>query len=286
MKFHHYIITALYPFKRLIYFIKKYLFGLSNDQLRVLLYHDIPIEKHLEFYNQLIKLQKSWNFISPKEFSDILNKKSKLKGRNLLITFDDGYNSNRLVAKNILNLLGIKAIFFVVSDFVDIKNRNVARKYVSTNIYPSLKLENIPESYYNMRWNHLKQLIKDGHSIGAHTKTHPRLSNIKSKNELLDEIVNSANYIEKTLDISINYFAFPFGNKDSFSREAFMITKNRFDFIFSGLRGDNNHTSKNFVLFRDSINLNFSNTLIASFLEGSSDFFYKNSKKEMDLWIN
>ncbi len=137
-----------------------------------------------------------------------------------------------------------------------------------------------------MRWNHLKQLIKDGHSIGAHTKTHPRLSNIKSKNELLDEIVNSANYIEKTLDISINYFAFPFGNKDSFSREAFMITKNRFDFIFSGLRGDNNHTSKNFVLFRDSINLNFSNTLIASFLEGSSDFFYKNSKKEMDLWIN
>jgi len=286
MKLHHYIISFLYPFKLFIYLIKKYLLGIKVDQLRVLLYHDIPIEKHLEFQKQLIKLKKSWNFISPKEFSDLLNKKSKLKGRNLLITFDDGYYSNRIVAKNILNPLEIKAIFFVVSDFVDIENREEARKYISTNIYPSLDLKDIPKSYYNMKWSHLKQLIKDGHSIGAHTKTHAKLSEIKSKNDLRDEIVNSADYMEKMLDISIDYFAFPFGNIDSFSQDALMITKNRFDFIFSGFRGDNNQTSKDFVLFRDSINLNFSNCLIASFLEGTSDFFYRNSKNEMDLWSN
>ena len=125
------------------------------------------------------------------------------------------------------------------------------------NFESGKNIKDIPKSYYNMKWSHLKQLIKDGHSIGAHTKTHAKLSEIKSKNDLRDEIVNSADYMEKMLDISIDYFAFPFGNIDSFSQDALMITKNRFDFIFSGFRGDNNQTSKDFVLFRDSINLNF-----------------------------
>ena len=285
MKFHHYLIAIIYPFKRLILFFKKFLFNVEPNELRVLLYHDIPQEKFNKFYQQLIILKKSWNFISPDEFSKIMDKKKKLKGRNLLLTFDDGYISNSLVAKNILDPLNIKAIFFVVLDFINIKNKRKAKEYVASNIYPSLKNEDVPNTYYNMNWTNLKELVNNGHTIGAHTKSHIRLSDIKNHNKLYDEIVMSTDIIEKKLNISIKYFAFPFGNKLSFSKDALLIAKKRFDFIFSGLRGDNNNTSKNYVLFRDSINIDFSKFLIGSFLEGNSDFYYKKSKYDMDRWI-
>ena len=285
MKFHHYLIAIIYPFKRLILFFKKFLFNVEPNELRVLLYHDIPQEKFNKFYQQLIILKKSWNFISPDEFSKIMDKKKKLKGRNLLLTFDDGYISNSLVAKNILDPLNIKAIFFVVLDFIKIKNKKKAKEYVASNIYPSLKYEDVPDAYYNMNWTNLKELVNNGHTIGAHTKSHSRLSDIKNYDKLYDEIVISTDIIEKKLNISIKYFAFPFGNKLSFSKDALLIAKKRFDFIFSGLRGDNNNTSKNYVLFRDSINIDFSKFLIGSFLEGNSDFYYKKSKYDMDRWI-
>jgi peptidoglycan/xylan/chitin deacetylase (PgdA/CDA1 family) len=287
MSLHHYIIAFLYPFKRVLYFVKKYLFRSNNyNELRVLLFHDIPEDKHSKFYKKLNKLSKSWNFISPKEFSDILEKRKILKGRNLLLTFDDGYISNRIIAKKFLNPLGIKAIFFVIQDFIGIKNRSEARKYVSSNIYPSLKYSNVPKNYYNMNWKHLKELVKEGHSIGAHTKSHKKLSEIKTKTNLIKEIVESADYIEKMLNVSIEHFAFPFGNRKSFSKKAFLVAKERFNFIFSGIRGDNNKISKENVIFRDSINMSFSYFLTGSFLEGSSDFYYKNDMIEINSWIN
>ena len=286
MKFHHYIISVLYLFKRFIYLIKKYLFGIKVDQLRVLLYHDIPKNKYDKFYNQLVFLKKSWNFISPLEFSDIMNKKKKLNGRNLLLTFDDGYISNKYVVEKILNPLRIKAMFFVITDFIKISDSKTAREYVSSKIYPTLKLKDVPKSYYNMNWDHLKELIKNGHSIGAHTKTHSKLSEIKTNKNLIKEIVKSADEIEEKLKIKLNYFAFPFGNLESFSKDALLIANKRFDFIFSGIRGDNKNSTTKLVLHRDSINPTFSNFLVGSFLEGSADLYYSKPQNILDSWTN
>ena len=62
-----------------------------------------------------------------------------IQDNNLLITFDDGLISNRIVAEKVLNPLGIKAIFFVVTDFIDIKNVDDARQFVADNIIPKAK---------------------------------------------------------------------------------------------------------------------------------------------------
>ena len=282
MKLHHHFLELLYP---IIIFFKK-LFCKDSNELRVLLYHDIPKNKYDKFYNQLVFLKKSWNFISPTEFSDIINKKKKLKGRNLLLTFDDGYISNKYVVEKILNPLRIKAIFFVITDFIKISDSKTAREYVSSNIYPTLKFKDVPKSYYNMNWGHLKELIKHGHSIGAHTKTHAKLSEIKTNKNLINEIIKSANEIEENLKIKLNYFAFPFGNVESFSKDALLIANKKFDFIFSGIRGDNKNTTTKLVLHRDSIDPEFSNFLVGSFLEGSADLYYSNSKKILDFWVS
>ena len=50
--------------------------------------------------NQFKILSKNWKFITPKQFENHINKKVLLKGRNLLVTFDDGFKSNFYVEKN------------------------------------------------------------------------------------------------------------------------------------------------------------------------------------------
>tara|TARA_B110000003_G_C16590344_1_gene511559 strand:- start:444 stop:1292 length:849 start_codon:yes stop_codon:yes gene_type:complete len=282
MGLHHHILALFYP---IIFFFKKFSFKDSNE-LRVLLYHDIPKNKYDKFYNQLVFLKKSWNFISPSDFSDIISKKKILKGRNLLLTFDDGYISNKHVVEKILNPLKIKAIFFVITDFIKISDSKTARQYVSSNIYPTLKFKDVPKSYYNMNWRDLEELIKHGHSIGAHTKTHSKLSEIKTNKNLINEIVKSADEIEEKLQIKLNYFAFPFGNLESFSKDALLIANKRFDFIFSGIRGDNKNSTTKLVLHRDSIDPTFLNFTVGSFLEGSADLYYSASQKILDSWTN
>ena len=61
----------------------------------------------------------------------MISGKIPIIGNNLLITFDDGLASNRVVAEKILNPMGIKAIFFIISEFAKIKKPSEARKFVS-----------------------------------------------------------------------------------------------------------------------------------------------------------
>lgn len=53
------------------------LFNYPKKSLRVLMYHHIPSNNFENFENQIILLKKNWTFISPKDFSKILNKKKK-----------------------------------------------------------------------------------------------------------------------------------------------------------------------------------------------------------------
>ena len=61
-----------------------------------------------------------------------------------------------------------------------------------------------------MSWDDVKSLLFQGHSIGAHSKTHPKLIDL-NKDELEDEVVISSQRIENILNINIDNFAFPFG---------------------------------------------------------------------------
>ena len=119
----------------------------------------------------------------------------KLKGKNILFTFDDGFKSNLMVEK-ILNKFEIKAIFFVPSDFISIGSPVEAKKFIKNNILDN----DIPSDFKylrNMQYKDLRYLIKRGHTIGAHSKTHANLNKIKEPKKLNDEIINSAKILEK-----------------------------------------------------------------------------------------
>jgi hypothetical protein len=97
------------------------------------------------------------------------------------------------------------------------------------------------------------------------------------------------------LGFKIEHFAYPFGNAESFSERAMKIAKQRFQFVYSGLRGDNVAGASSFTIRRDAAALQhpatnsysvYSNSLLGSFLEGSADRFYASSRKKIDLWNN
>jgi len=292
MSLHHHVLAASYYPLKVAKSIGQ-LCGLTNkNQLRVLLYHDIAPDDQENFAAQLRWLQRSWSFVSVGQFESMVSGNVPIQGRNLLLTFDDGFTSNRVVAEKVLNPMGIKALFFAVSSLVDITDRLEARRLIAERIYPGTYAENLPKHWCNMSWEDLGALLEQGHTIGCHTDTHARLSSVTSKDVLEREITLSADTLEKRLGVSIDHFSYTFGNLDSFSEDAFAVARSRYRFIYSGLRGDNALGVSPYALRRDSAEFQdkfsnytvFPNKLLGAFLEGAADPHYAPSCATLDSW--
>ena len=264
----------------------------SPNRLRVLIFHDIPLREEKNFASQIQRLKKYWKIISPREFESMVSGDIPIIGDNLLITFDDGLISNRNVAEKFLNPMGIKAIFFVISDFASLENKQEVNEFIKNNIVPGSDISDIPQHWKNMRWSDLSALLEQGHTIGCHTKKHICLSMCRSNMELEQEIISSANKITQKLGNVVNHFAFPFGNIDSITKEALLIAKRRYRYIHSGIRGNNQNNNYFFVIRRDTASFQLSNNeyiifnknLLDSFLNGFADFHYSKSRKMIDVW--
>jgi peptidoglycan/xylan/chitin deacetylase (PgdA/CDA1 family) len=143
-----------------------------------------------------------------------------------------------------------------------------------------------------MRWDDLAGLIEQGHTIGCHTKTHARLNEFSTKDELELEIISSAQKISDNLGVNINHFAFTFGDIDSFSIEALEVAKSKFNFVYSGIRGVNLGGMSPFAIRRDAVAYQlkdnryrlFNIRLLSVFLNGFLDFLYSPARDKIDSW--
>jgi peptidoglycan/xylan/chitin deacetylase (PgdA/CDA1 family) len=105
-------------------------------------------------------------------------------GRRVVLTFDDGAVSDRLVAAALLNENGFGATFYVVAGFL---NR---RGHLSVS--------------------HLRELAGLGFEIGSHSMSHRWLSDLDTAG-LRDEIVNSKDRLQQVLGAPVQHFACPGG---------------------------------------------------------------------------
>jgi peptidoglycan/xylan/chitin deacetylase (PgdA/CDA1 family) len=290
MLLHHKVFNLAYAFTAPFVTIGKWLGFLSPNALRVIILHDVSeLETDL---NKLLKsLMKEWNIVTPEEYERMTNGSMKVKGKNLLLTFDDGLKSNLFLANSLLKELNIKAIFFVISDFVMMTNSSNISDFISENLLSDNNKLKIPKNWTNMDLNDLRMLIDAGHTIGYHTKTHVRLSNNLPTDLLQEEVHNGADILENLLNIKIKHFAYPYGSINSIDKRALKLSRERFKYVHTGIRGDNVEFSKGLV-FRDAIafqlennkyNL-FSESLIKAFLSGFGDSYYKNTRKKIKNW--
>ncbi|OGL40571.1 MAG: hypothetical protein A2042_05315 [Candidatus Schekmanbacteria bacterium GWA2_38_11] len=244
--------------------------------VKILLYHHIPKNKKELFKNQINYLANNYQFITPVQFRDFIGGRYSFSGIKLLITFDDGFKSNLAVAEEILKPLGIKGIFFIPPDFIELIDNERQKDFISQKIYDG-EITNscITSDMKPLTWQDLEYLLEQGHTIGSHTKTHSRLSNLHSKDELYDEIIESGDLLEKKLGVPIDYFAYPFGNIDSINKPAMELIKQRYRYCFSGIRGINSPSQSSYTILRDTVYIDDPPMYVRLIIEGGIDSLYR-----------
>jgi len=189
-----------------IIFILSFFFSLYCEAsgIPVLEYHQVDNSKELgetvisiaKFKEQMQYLNdQGYKTISIKELVDVMNNKTKMIEKTIVITFDDGWTSI-LNATPILNSFDMKASFLIIGS-------------MQGNQY--------------LTWKQLKDLVSNSnYEVQSHTQTHPwsNIDNLvtwsegkndRDENDIMSELIDSKLILERNLGKSVNFLAWPSG---------------------------------------------------------------------------
>jgi peptidoglycan/xylan/chitin deacetylase (PgdA/CDA1 family) len=146
-------------------------------------------------------LESEYRFIDEGAFLDTLSGIRECDGRELLLTFDDGYRELLERAMPALEERRIPALIFILSSFVGMDNEWELG-------FPGRRCT-------HLSWDEISELAGRGFSFGSHTCTHRDLTRLKPC-EVRDEA-----RIEEMLGRPVRTLSYPFGRfNDLISREA------------------------------------------------------------------
>lgn len=165
-----------------------------NDKgIPVLMYHSIGYENGntarlpKEKFKEQMKYLKENNYatLSLEEAYDFFLSNKAVPEKAIVLTFDDGYVDNYVEAFPILKELEFKATFFVITDLIG----------------------KMP-GYMNL--TQLKELQASGMDIESHTVNHEHLNQLSYEKQV-KTLKESKEFLEKSLNKKIQYFAYPYG---------------------------------------------------------------------------
>ena len=161
----------------------------------IVMYHDILPKKEVFFDVTPEELEADFELIKSKGVTPIsldesivhLRTGSPLPEKPILLTFDDGYGGHYEYVYPLLKKYNYPAVFSVYTKNMGI---NTGRSHVT--------------------WEQLKIMPADSLvTIAGHSKTHPPDLTKLSNEQLLPEIVESKELLEKNLGKAIRYFTYP-----------------------------------------------------------------------------
>ena len=139
------------------------------------------------FAQQMQYLQDNgYHVITFSDLADYFEHGRELPTSPVIISFDDGWETQFEYALPSLEKYHYPATFFVVTNYIGRPG------FIS--------------------WPQLQTLLTDGMRIGSHTRSHPRLAKIKDPEKLWDQIYNSKTILETQLETSVEEFAYPYGS--------------------------------------------------------------------------
>ncbi|MFN3712159.1 MAG: polysaccharide deacetylase family protein [Alcanivoracaceae bacterium] len=225
---------------------------LSTPQIRILAYHRI-LDDHLDprsltdaglfsatasgFSRQLRWLSRHFDCIT---FHDLASGNYQ---RPLIITFDDGYEDNHRLAWPILRSLGLKAVFFVTTDFIDghgafwfdrasaaasiaqpdepiaalltqLKRLNSDERGRQVHLLEQQAGLATPAQGPAMSWQALREMADSGMEIGSHSCSHAVLAN-ESVERIHAELAISRQRIEQQLGHPCTSLSYPVGGRSA-----------------------------------------------------------------------
>lgn len=176
--------------------------------VRVVCFHDVS--SRTSFQATIEALVQTGTIIPPQSFRDGVFTADTM---NILLTFDDGYQSWVDIVLPVLDTMGLKGLFFLTS-----KGLDVARSEGEAQSFLQERLR-LTGSHPFLDWEGANALIAAGHSIGGHTVSHVDVSTL-SAGELQYEIEQNKHDLESRLNVPIKDFAYPFGTERHITEAA------------------------------------------------------------------
>lgn len=182
------------------------------------------------FEKQIKFISHFYNPMSEKDITLAMEGKGKIPEYPVWLTFDDGYKDNYENAYPIFKKYKVPATFFITTGFINkqiipcdynihMKDNNIKKNIHLKEQIDSFKIPLGDISDIFMSWDEIQEMSNNGFSIGAHTITHKILSTL-SKEEIIKEILESKNELEKKLGVTVFSFAYPRGKKTDFNFET------------------------------------------------------------------
>ena len=190
-----------------------------------------------QFKRQIDWFQKEFDLVSLAELQRRID--SGFNDRpTLAITFDDGYAENCEYALPLLIERKIPVCYFITID-------NVIRQAPFPH---DVELgQNLPVNTIES----LRGLSNSGIEIGAHTRTHLDLGQVSDSALLADEVIQASREIEELIGKPVQYFAFPFGQRENLNHGVFsMLKEHGFLGVCSAYGGWNNIGGDSFHIHR------------------------------------
>lgn len=247
--------------------IRNFIFRLQRKPVtRFVYFHDLPQDALSSFDAKLNFLKHKTNVVS---LDDFMSGRLSVEKINVVITFDDGFNSWIKHAVPILRKLALPATFFISSGFVGL-SKDDEIKFIRTN----LRLKQLPHQRITggLTFDDVKSIADQGFTIGGHTLNHCNISALQDKDKLKYEIAEDKLVLEQLVGKKINYFSYPFGayhNPDINIVEV--LRKVGYKGAVTTTSGFNNNRTNPFLLHRESTDTKMNISVFKARVYGNYD---------------
>jgi peptidoglycan/xylan/chitin deacetylase (PgdA/CDA1 family) len=164
-------------------------------------FHDISPALEEDFRRKILCLRNTTNVVS---LDDFFAGRLSAERTNVVITFDDGYQSWISTAMPLLKELHLPATFFVTSGFLDLSPHDEAHFIRS-------RLQTQMDTTGALKGNDLRKIVEQGFAVGGHTINHVNLAAMYDLAAIRREIALDKQNLESIICAKIKYFAYPFG---------------------------------------------------------------------------
>lgn len=175
------------------------------------------------FRKMLTELSKTVTFIRIEDAVRMIIERQCPSKPLVAFTFDDGFMDNYDVFAPILEEFGTNALFFINPNYVEGNEEYIQNFDDNVVMTPDKR---------PMRWNHICELSKRGHIIGAHTMDH-YMVNSDNKQILEYQINTCKEVIENNTGVPCDYFAFPYGKLTQANDLSISIACQKYKYVFS-----------------------------------------------------
>ena len=208
-----------------------------------------------EFTKQLEYLYyNKWSTLSVSQLVDHLQDKTSIPEKSVIISFDDGNQSDYTVAFPLLKRYNFKAAFFLTTDFIE---------------KPGF-----------LKTSQILEMSKEGMEFGTHGKSHKFLPSLEEK-ELKMELRDSKRELEELLEKEIKILSLPGGYNNSMIKKVAMAVG--YQGICSSEFWWNDNKTDPLELKRGSLRYGDSLTYFISLVNMDKMLYFKKKLKDKSL---